>query len=317
MRGARGPEPKRRHALTVLLALAAVALAVLGAGVTSMAAPAPERLLVADLRGHALLLLDPDSLAEVQRIDLPGAPHELLRLPDGRVLTSIEQGGILAAVDLEAGDVEVLPVGGVPHGLALDGDTVLVTDRSRDAVRRFAVEGWREIEQFATGGWPHVVGVTPAGLVAVAAASAGRLEVGDADLEVGRTTETLDVRADGVVAAAAATDGVVVAYREDGQRIGAWDVGGRPVRVRFSPDGTTLAVALSAGGAVALIDAEGVRTLDVTGVPDGLAFSGDGDRLYVSDVYGGHVTVLDLEGGVAIGTARAGEGTGALLILPR
>lgn len=305
---------------TIAPLLAAIAL-----GVFALAwspSPAPEPLLVADLRGHALLVVDPAHPDAARRIDLPGGPHELLRLPDGRVLVSLEQSGALAVVDLVSGGVEVIEVGGLPHGLAIDGGVVLVTDRSVDAVRRFdlgvlSASGWSEFEPLASGRWPHAVAVTPSGEIAVTSAEPGSVTLGESEAFVGLTTETLAVRGDGVVAAAAATDGVVVLLAPDGTLLDQWEVGGRPVRVAFSPDGGTLAVALSAGHAVALIQGERVRFVPVEGVPDGLVFSSDGRVVYASDVFGGAITAVDVPSGDVRAILRVGESTGALLVTSR
>ena len=211
------PGPRRAFAVVralpiVVPALAAVALVALALGWSPRSAPDP--LIVADLRGHALVVLDPSAPEAARRIDLPGGPHELLRLPDGRVLVSLEQYGALALVDVGSGDVERIEVGGNPHGLALDGDAVLVTDRSVEQVRRFALDDWRELDPLPSSHWPHAVAVTPSGAVAVTSAEPGTVRVGDEETFVGRTTETLAVRGDGAIAAAAATDGVVVLIAE-------------------------------------------------------------------------------------------------------
>jgi len=303
--------------IAAIVIAAATLLVALGTSEASTA-DAEGTLLVADLRGDALLVLDPESLAVRQRIGLPGGAHELLPLPDGRVLVSIEQQGQLVVVDLADGRIDVIGVGGTPHGLALAGDEVLVTDRAINAVRRFDLATWFEQSSVPTGRWPHAVGVTPDGEVAVAVADGGALEIGGRVHALGRTTETLDIRADGAIAAAAATDGVVAVYWTD-ELAGRWDVGGRPVRVRFSEDGARLAVALSAAGAVAIIDETGMRTVQVTGVPDGLQFSQDGSRLFVSDVFGGAVSVVEIEqggGGEVRSVAGVGESTGAMLLIP-
>lgn len=295
-----------------MLAASAVALAVFA--LTWSPGRGADSLLVADLRGHALVVLDPARPEAARRIHLPGGPHELLRLPDGRVLVSLEQSGALAVVEVEGGAVEVVEIGGTPHGLALAGDTVLVTDRSIDAVRRFSLDGWVEIAPLEAGRWPHAVAVLPGGGLAVTSAEPGSVSLDGHEVSVGRTTESVAVRADGAVAVAAATDGVVVLLAADGSVLGRWEVGGRPVRVAFSPDGRTLAVALSAARSVALIDGSGVRTARVEGVPDGLTFSSDGGILYASDVYGGSVSAVDARTGEVRAVIPAGVASGALLV---
>lgn len=51
-------------------------------------------LLATDLRGHALAVINVAS-GQTRRIALDGGPHELLPLPDGRVVASLEQAGAL------------------------------------------------------------------------------------------------------------------------------------------------------------------------------------------------------------------------------
>lgn len=127
-------------------------------------------LAIADLRGHALVLLDPDRPDEARRILLPGGPHELVALPDGRVVASIEQAGLLAVVEIETGEVRAVATGGAPHGLAVAGGVLYVTDREQDLVRRFLVTTWIELDPVPAGHWPHAVVATSAG---VAVANAG------------------------------------------------------------------------------------------------------------------------------------------------
>lgn len=298
-----------------LLALCALALVVFAGAWSPERAPTP--LLVADLRGHALVVMDPADPGAARRIPLPGGPHELVRLPDGRVLVSLEQSGTLAVVDVSSGAVEEIEVGGFPHGLAYSEGVVFVTDRAAASVRRFELAGWRELSPVGTGAMPHAVAALPGGGLAVTSADPGSVNLDGLDIAVGETTETVAVRADGAVATAAATDGVVMLIAPDGEVVGRWDVGGRPVRVAFSPDGTTIAVALSAGHAVALVEGNRVRRIAVEGVPDGLAFSSDGRVVYASDVYGGAVTAVDVTWGEVRAVLRGGVSTGALLVLSR
>lgn len=303
-----------RTVLAALLATVLFALALL----LPSARPEPEPLLVADLRGHALILVDPTRPEELRRVPLPGGPHELLRLSDGRIAVSLEQFGSLALVDLESGAVEEVAVGGIPHGLALDGDTLLVTDRSRDIVRRFLIDDWRELEPLPVESWPHAVGVLGTGDMVVASAQPGTLTLGGDVYVTGAVTETLAVSSDGAhIATASAFDGTVHVFSTTGEVLERYEVGGRPVRVMFSPDGRTLAAALSAAHAVVLVSDGVVSRMQVEGVPDGLAFSADGSLLYVSDVFGGSVTAVDVDRLEAVAVIPIGAGTGALLTLRR
>jgi DNA-binding beta-propeller fold protein YncE len=298
------------------LALGAVgllAVALLGFGRPTTSEP----LLVADLRGHALLVLDPSEPEAMRRIALPGGPHELLRLPDGRVVVSLEQSGALAIVDVGSGTVDLLEVGGEPHGLALDGANLLVTDRSVNAIRRFDVSDWSERSSIPVDAWPHAVGIGVSGELIVASASAGTLAIGQDHHQTGATTETVAVALDGRIATASALDGVVSVFGADGALEATYAVGGRPVRVMFAPDGASLAVALSASHAVAIVEDGRAEIVAIEGVPDGLAFSTDGTTLFASDVYGGRVTAVSVSERRVTAVMRVGVSTGAMLVLDR
>ena len=273
-----------------------------------------SELIVGDLRADALLVYDLGRGEVTSRVALPAGAHEVLELPDGRIVVSVEQAGQLAIADLDRSTVETIPIGGTPHGLALDGDVLLVTDRATDAVRRFEIEGWRELTPVATGRWPHAVEVGADGRVAVAAALDDAIWLGEELLPVSTLPETLDVSRHGLIATAGATGGMLHLFDQSGAQ--KWQVflGGRPVRVQFAPDGLSIAVALSATGEVALVDLEArVRRTPVAGVPDGLAFDLAGERLYVSDVVGGAVTVLNAVDLERLEVLEVGAATGAIL----
>lgn len=272
------------------------------------------QLLVADLRADELLVIDASTEVVSQRISLPGGGHELLELPDGRIVVSIEQSGLLAVVDLGASDVLEVPVGGTPHGLALDDGVLLVTDRAVDEIRRFDVDDWSEQTPTLTGRWPHAIALTPDGQIAVAAALDDAIRVGDQALPVSELPETVSVASDGAIASAGAVGGDVHLFDAAGVELQRIPLGGRPVRVLFTPDGESVAVALSASGEVALVDRSGrVRRAAVPGVPDGLAFDPSGERLYVSDVVGGGIAVLDSDDLELVAVIEGGTATGAIL----
>ncbi len=274
-------------------------------------------LVVADLRGRALLVHDL-ATGTVRRVALAGGPHELLSLPDGRVATSLEQAGTIALVDLHTLAVAYLDTGGLPHGLLLDGNVLLVTDRAASAIRRFELASGQELDSLATGALPHQLAMRGRDLL-VADASAAEFRLG-AQRTVWQpaVTESLAVSADGArVALAGARDGLVrILDAGSGEGLEV-QLGARPVRLAFSPDGADLAVALSASGEVALIGRDGVvRRIEVGGVPDGLAFSADGDTLFASDIAGGPVAVIDVRTWRTVASLDGGTAPGALLYLP-
>ncbi|MCC6237034.1 MAG: hypothetical protein IT299_05610 [Dehalococcoidia bacterium] len=320
-------QPARRprtHGFDITLALVAVALvaaSLLGSRDRGPRGPQPSALsgtlVVADLRGHGLLVHDL-ATSTVRRIALPGGPHELLPLPDGRVAVSLEQAGTLALVDLETLAVDYLDTGGLPHGLLLDGNALLVTDRAASAIRRFELGSWRELEALPTGALPHQLAMSGRDLLVADASSAEfRLGLGRVAWQPA-VTESLAVSADGSrVAIAGARDGLVrileVASGE-GQDV---PLGARPVRVAFAPHDADLAVALSASGEVALVGPEGrVDRIEIGGVPDGLAFANDGATLFASDIAGGPVSVIDVRTSRVVAHLDGGATPGALLYLP-
>lgn len=292
---------------------------------SSAAAPLPlaGRLVIADLRGQALVVLDTTS-GIVRRVPLPGGPHEFVRLEDGRFVISLEQSSRLAVVDLdrEPARVESVELGGLPHGLALDRNVLFVTDRSRDELRRLdvtapAVAHWRELAPIATGSWPHAVAALPDGELAIAAARDSTLRIGSHVLSVSELPETVAVAAvSGEIATAGALGGVLQVFDAAGRQRWSAHLGGRPVRVLFAPDGATVAASLSAAHSIALVGADGVRRLVVVGgAPDGLVFDATGQLLFVGDLALGRVSVVDVASGTVRHRFDVGESAGAVMLI--
>ena len=308
-------------AASAALALVLAALGTLtleGARASGVEASLEGRLAVADLRGHALVVVDRGTLEVERRIELPGGPHELVRLPDGRIAPSLEQSGAVALISVDTGSVEIVEVGGEPHGLDVDRGILYVTDRSADAIRRFELEEWRELEPADGGTTPHSVAVMPDGGLAVASAGDDTLSVNGEAVAQLALPETMAISSDGThIATAGALDGRVVVLHASGSPVLDVYAGRRPVRVAFSPDGSLAAAALSADAAVALIDVDSreVRRIATIGVPDGLAFSLHGRYLYVSDLHEGRVVTLDLGSDAVVAESDIGESAGALLLL--
>lgn len=303
--------------LTVALVAIVVLLAVLVAPYISVAPGPPSiRLAVADLRGHALVVMDTGDPGAARRIALPGGPHEFAALPDGRIAVSLEQFGTIALVDPRSGDVQSLRVGGTPHGLAVTADSLYVTDRSVNAVRRFSLATWVEGPSIASGAWPHTVEARPDGSLAIANAADDTLTLGDRAVAVSHVPESIAIASDGRVATAGAVGGALEVFDPTGTLVERHEVGGRPVRLLYDPRGTVLAASLSADGAIALVARDEVRRVAVGGVPDGLAFSPDGRWLYVGDMYGGAVSVVDVSTALVVRQLPAASSAGALLVLP-
>jgi len=312
------PAAWRHDPMLLAAAIALLVLAALFLVPRPIAAVSPPALTlaVADLRGHALLVVDTATPGRTRRIPLPGGPHEVAVLPDGRLAVSLEQYGSLALVDAATGTVDLLRVGGIPHGLAVHAGTLYVTDRSIEAIRRFDTANWAERAPIAAGAMPHIVAARADGALIVANAADDTLSLGGRPLPVSHVPESVAVGAGGVVATAGSVGGVLHVFDAEGGAIAEHDLGGRPVRLLYDPSGSVLAAALSAEGAVAILDRGEVRRIAVGGVPDGLAFSPDGRWLYVGDMYGGAVGVVELARSRLVQRIQAGQTAGALLLLP-
>lgn len=307
------------------LVLAAAVFGLPRDGPHAAARPPDERLLALDLRGHTLSLVAVRGGRVLSTVPLPGGPHEVVPLADGRVVVSLEQSGALAVVDPRSSAVARLDTGGLPHGLALDGETLYVTDRDHDLVRRFRVDrgdpaNWPELAAVPGGGWPHALVIADRRLI-VAAARDNAVRIDGVAVPAPALPETVDASPrTGRIVTAGAMDGVVRLYERDGTVVASYEVGWRPVRVRFAPDGQTVAVALSAAGAVALIAHDETRTVRVSGAPDGLAFSADGNWLYVADITSGALSAVQVRSGRVrplLAGGVAGQSGGALLLWPR
>lgn len=308
------------------LLLAAIVAAVLLAIIWLAPPPSPRALLssppsldlvVADLRGHALTIVNTADPSRARRIALPGGPHEIAALPDGRLAVSLEQFASIAIVDTASGAVQALEVGGTPHGLAVTGDTLYVTDRSVNAIRRFTIGTWAEQSSIASGSMPHIVEARRDGSLAIANAADHTLTLGARAIPVSHVPESIAVGADGRAATAGSVGGTLHIFDASGVLVAEHEVGGRPVRLRYAPSGRVLAAALSADGTVALVEDGVVRRVAVGGVPDGLAFSSDGRWLYAGDMYGGAVSVIDVARSRVVQRFEGGGSAGALLVLPR
>ena len=308
-----------RPLVAAMAALLAAMALYLHASPAAVSTPPPGgRLIVADLRGDALVLIDLEG-APPRRIALPGGPHELLRLPDGRIVASLEQAGALAVIEIDSGAVETVVTGGSPHGLGYNAGTLFVTDRNASAVRRLIVDGWSELAPLPAANMPHAVAVLAGGTIAVASAGDDVLQLGGRSIAVSALPETAAADRDGLrVAIAGALGGALDVFAADGSPLLHVALGGRPVRAIFAPRGDRIAVALSAQASVALVDMTGgVRRVPLGGVPDGLAFDASGRYLFVSDLSRGTISVVDVSRGEVTQHFDAGSSAGALLVLSR
>ena len=159
---------------------------------------------------------------------------------------SLEQFASIVVVDTRSGGVQTLEVGGTPHGLAVAGDTLYVTDRSVDAIRRFTIGSWAEQPPIAAGAMPHIVASRSDGSLAVVNAADDTLTLGNRAVHVSHVPESIAVAVDGRVATAGSVGGMVHVFDRLGAAVEEHEVGGRPVRLLYAPSGRVLAVALSA-----------------------------------------------------------------------
>jgi YVTN family beta-propeller protein len=300
------------------------------------APPEHGLLYVANLRSSDISVIDLATGRETARIPVADNPHELIAAEDAVWVSNYRSAAVtlLSARDRPdspfplgkgVGGLGLFPVSGEPHGLAVVGERVAVTQGRDGRVALIdAITGGLTAE-IVVGGEPHMAAAAGGRLYVVDAAGDALVEI-DPDagavtrrLVVGRTPESLALSPDGRTAAVAnarSADLSLVDLASFTERARV-PLPGAPVRVLYSPDGRTLAVSLNDTGRVLLLDpaSAGVRASIPAGErPDGLAFSPSGRLLYVALTGDHRVAVLRVKDHRLLGTLYSGDGPSGLLV---
>jgi YVTN family beta-propeller protein len=136
-----------------------------------------------------LLLIDPVSRKILRKYDVKGkAPHMVLLSPTGEsAYVSNSGSATLAAVNLQTGEVKLIPTGTNPQGgiFSHDGRTIYMTDSESDSISIIDVEKQQRVGVIHTGKKPVRIAVTPDGRTLVYALQTGGA-VGFADIATKR-----------------------------------------------------------------------------------------------------------------------------------
>jgi YVTN family beta-propeller protein len=136
-----------------------------------------------------LLLIDPVSRKILRKFDVKGrGPHMVVLSPTGEWAYVSNTGSAnLAGVNLQSGEVKLIPTGANPQGgvFSPDGKTIYMTDSESDSISIIDVEKQERVGVIRTGKKPVRISLTPDGRTLVYALEAGGA-VGFADIATKR-----------------------------------------------------------------------------------------------------------------------------------
>ena len=154
--------------------------------------PKTGKLLVTTELPSMLLMIDPRARKIVKEYDIKGKAPHLVKLANDRVwaYTSNTDTGTVSAVNLETGEVKVIPIGERPQGMAFSPDNrrLYVTNLNSDSISVIDTQSKTRIGEIPTGKGPVRIRVTPDGKTLVYALQTGEA-VGFANAET-RKEET-------------------------------------------------------------------------------------------------------------------------------
>jgi YVTN family beta-propeller protein len=199
------------------------------------------RLLVTVENPDGLLLIDPVNRKILRKYDVRGkSPHMVLFGPTGqRAFVSNSGSGTLAVIELQTGDVQLVPTGANPQGgvFSSDGRTLYLTNSEDNSISIIDVLQTKRTGVIATGKQPVRIALTPDGKTLVYGLQAGQA-VGFADIAARR--ETAQVALGGTVLSLTMSEDGRIAYAgvQDQDKIFVVSVPGRKiVRVIRTPKG--------------------------------------------------------------------------------
>lgn len=304
-----------------------------------------------DATAMILDLAEPDAKAKILAVGV--GPHEVAISPDGRQAVvanygHMQPGSSLTLIDLthtaEPRTLSLMPYLR-PHGLAFlpDGEHVLVTAEMQRSLLKIKLadgsvaDSWEHGED---GG--HMVALAPdarfAWVANIGSGSVTRVDLKtkgkDActTIKTGPQCEAIAISPDGREVWAGHNQAGTISIIDAGE-LGvkqSVEVGGVPIRITFTRDGSSVLVSTAQTGEIAIIDPRTrairhrlntVPPPDVqsdplpdagpfkgSSVPIGVALSGDGSRAFVSNTASGTIAEIDLAEFKVVGHRRAGKG---------
>jgi YVTN family beta-propeller protein len=230
----------------------------------------PPRVYVPHERGGDIAVIDPASMQIVDRYWVGRTPHHVTPSYDlGRLYVNVMESNLLVVIDPRVGrPATAIPVA-VPYNLyfTLDGTTAIV-----------AAERYNRLDFYDASTWEPIA----------------RLRI------PGSGVDHLDFSADGSYLLVGCEFGGEL-VKVDLQQLAVaavLRVGGLPVDVKLSPDGSVFYVANQGRHGVSIVDPIAMQEIDFlpTGRgAHGFAISRDTRALYVANRLSGTISVIDLE----------------------
>lgn len=218
----------------------------------------------------------------------------------GFVYTADERGNSLTAIDLAAGEVEIVPVPITPHNVQITADGTRLL-----AVGGPAADGHGHDDPEAG----HDGGEATGRLLILDAANLAAGPI--ADIAVGKHPAHViaDQQGKRAFVTNSGDDTVTVVDLDQNKVVGTIATGDYPHGLRMSPDGREIYVANVEGGSLSVIDVE--RLVEAARIPVGKApvqvgFAPDGSRVYASLRDENRVVVVDTATRVVIDRIAVG-----------
>jgi YVTN family beta-propeller protein len=291
----------------------ALACALLVASVGRGAAQPPAfRLYVANQFADTISVVDGATFTVREQIPTGKNPHEILvDEARGVAYAGNRQEDTVSVLDLKTHEeVARIASPGMPHGLVLskDGATLFVTGARE--INVIDVAARKLVSTIPVGQAPHMLHRTPD----AARAFTGNMRDGTvsaidlasrrvlATIPVGKTPEDLAISPDGteIVAGNQDEDSITIV---DAKTLQVKETvklppQGAPIRIRYTPDGTTIFIASRRDGAGILRMDRATRKITghipLKGLCVGMNFSPDRTQLYITDLRGGTISQVDL-----------------------
>ena len=265
--------------------------------------------------GGRVVAVDLDAERTIEKIEVPGHPHNVTVAPDGTVAAALQRTGTIVLV--RDGDTTTVELGASPHDV-----------KSADAVFVVANEFGERVELVSTGGeilrsvplraQPHDVAVAPDGRYAWPSLNrTDDLAVVDLDgdddvryVSTGRSPHDLLFAPDGRLWV---TDwsGPLHVLSPDGEVIDSISLGREAHHLTFTPDGSEAWVTDHAERAVFVVSTETfevIEKLNLPGSPHHIAITPDGELAAVADHDSGTLVVFDVPSRDKVATIDVGTG---------
>jgi YVTN family beta-propeller protein len=275
------------------------------------AQPGSFRLYVANQFADSISVVDGTTFTVLRHIATGDNPHEILVDEQGQVAyVGNRRDDTISVIDIGT-DEETARIDspGAPHGLALSADRATLFVTGGGAINVIDLAARRMVGAIAVGRTPHMLHRTPDSThiltgnmgddtVSVIELSTRKVV---ATVPVGRTPEDLAIAPDGreIVVGNQDDDSITVVDGRTFRVTGTVRLPerGAPIRLRYSPDGSSLFIASRRDGAGILRLDRATRAvtgrIPMSGLCVGMNFSPDRRLLYITDLRNGTIAQVD------------------------